>query len=163
MKSHHYHTTTVWTGNQGSGTSEYKAYERSHLIQVDGKPTIEGSSDPAFRGDKTKYTPEDMLVASISTCHMLWYLHLCAVNGVIVTGYTDHAEGVMEEDSKGSGIFTEVILHPLVTIKERGMQERANALHHDANKMCFIANSVKFPVYHKPQAIVMESAERVNV
>jgi organic hydroperoxide reductase OsmC/OhrA len=163
MKLHHYNTTTTWTGNQGSGTSEYKAYERSHLIQVEGKPSIEGSSDAAFRGDKTKYTPEDMLVASISTCHMLWYLHLCSVNGVIVTSYTDQATGVMEEDSQGSGIFTEVTLHPVVIIREEAMKEKANALHHDANKMCFIANSLKFPVYHKPKANVKESAGEVNV
>jgi len=163
MKLHHYSTTTIWTGNQGLGTSEYKAYERSHLIQVEGKPSIEGSSDAAFRGDKTKYTPEDMLVASISTCHMLWYLHLCAVNGVIVTAYTDQAKGIMEEDSKGSGIFKEITLHPMVTVKEQGMIDQANALHHEANKMCFIANSVKFPVHHKPQTVVLESTENVNV
>lgn len=163
MKLHHYNTTTVWTGNRGLGTSEYKSYERAHLIQVEGKPDIEGSSDAAFRGDKTKYTPEDMLVASISTCHMLWYLHLCAVNGVIITAYVDRAKGVMTEDSKGSGVFTEVTLHPQVTVNEQSMLEKARALHHDANKMCFIANSVKFPVYHKPEIIVTKSAENVNV
>jgi organic hydroperoxide reductase OsmC/OhrA len=153
MKQHHYHSTTTWTGNRGSGTSDYKAYERSHLISVDGKPDIEGSSDAAFRGDKSKHTPEDMLVISLSTCHMLWYLHLCAVNGVVVTEYVDNATGIMEEDAKGSGYFKEVTLHPRVTVSDKAMIEKANALHHEANNMCFIANSVKFPVYHKALAV----------
>lgn len=162
MKLHHYHSTTTWTGNRGAGTSDYKSYERAHLISVEGKPDIEGSSDAAFRGDKTKYTPEDMLVISLSTCHMLWYLHLCAVNGVVVTEYVDKATGIMEEDAKGGGYFKEVTLHPRVTVSDKGMIEKANALHHEASNMCFIANSVKFPVYHKATAIEA-SVEKINI
>jgi organic hydroperoxide reductase OsmC/OhrA len=160
MRLHHYHATTTWTGNRGEGTADYKVYERAHLISVKGKPDIEGSSDVAFRGDKSKYTPEDMLVCSLSTCHMLWYLHLCAVNGVVVTAYVDKAVGIMQEDDKGSGYFTEVTLHPRVSVSEKNMIEKANALHHEANKMCFVANSVKFPVYHKPVAVEATLVEK---
>src|SRR5688572_6604565 len=102
MPLHHYQTKTIWTGNLGAGTKEYKAYERDHLIRIEGKPDIQGSSDPAFRGDKTKHTPEDLFVSTLSTCHMLWYLHLCAKHGIVVTAYVDNASGVMEEHDDGS-------------------------------------------------------------
>lgn len=154
MKHHHYNATITWTGNRGSGTSDYRAYERSHHIAIKGKAILEGSSDAAFRGDPTKHTPEDMLVTSLSTCHMLWYLHLCAVNGVVVTDYVDHATGVMEENSDGSGQFIGVTLNPIVTVQSEEMSERARALHHDATRKCFIARSVNFDVQHKPQIVV---------
>lgn len=154
MRLHHYKTKTTWTGNVGQGTSAYKAYERSHIISVAGKPDIQGSSDASFRGDKTKHTPEDLFVSTLSTCHMLWYLHLCAVNGVIVTEYHDEATGTMEETPDGSGRFTVVTLNPVVSVAEENMIDKANALHHDAHKMCFIANSVNFAVTHEPTARV---------
>jgi len=150
MPEHHYKATVTWTGNRGSGTSGYRAYERSHLISVEGKPDIPGSSDPAFRGDRTRYNPEELLVASISSCHMLWYLHLCSEAGVIVVDYVDEATGTMEETADGGGRFKEVILHPKVTVSDQSMTEKANELHHRANKLCFIANSVNFPILHKP-------------
>lgn len=146
---HHYKLTVTWTGNIGAGTSGYRAFERSHIIEVENKPDLAGSSDPAFRGDKTKHNPEDLLVASLSSCHMLWYLHLCSEAGVIVTDYVDHATGTMIETSNGGGHFTEVTLHPTVTVTEQSMIEKANALHHKANELCFIANSVNFPVLHQ--------------
>ena len=145
---HHYNLTLKWTGNKGTGTSDYRAYERSHTICVDGKTEISVSSDPAFRGDKTKYNPEEFLVAAISSCHMLSYLHLCAVAGVVVTDYVDHATGIMVETPNGSGHFTEVTLNPIVTVTEISMIEKANELHKKANELCFIANSVNFPVGH---------------
>lgn len=148
MKLHRYKATISWTGDLGNGTSGYKNYSRDHAISIKGKPTIEGSSDPDFRGNKEKYSPEDLLVTSLSACHMLWYLHLCSVNDVIVTEYVDHVVGVMEETSDGSGQFTEVILYPEVHVTETGMINRATSLHADAHKMCFIARSVKFPVRH---------------
>lgn len=154
MRVHHYNIKTTWTGNRGQGTSEYKSYDRSHTISIEGKPDIQGSSDAAFRGDKTRHTPEDLFVSTLSTCHMLWYLHLCAVNGVIVLEYTDQAIGALEEDTSGSGHFTEVTLNPVVVVSEKSMIEKANALHHDAHKMCFIANSINFPVTHKPTSLV---------
>ena len=154
MRLHHYKAKTTWTGNTGQGTSAYKAYERSHTISIDGKPDILGSSDASFRGDKSKHTPEDLFVSTLSTCHMLWYLHLCSVNGVAVTDYYDEATGQMEEAPDGSGRFTTVTLYPVVTVTEESMIDKANALHHDAHKMCFIANSVNFPVTHEPTARV---------
>lgn len=151
---HHYESTIRWTGNTGPGTTDYKAYERSHTASVDGKAIIACSSDPKFRGDKQKHNPEELLVTSLSSCHMLWYLHLCSAHGVVVTGYTDKASGAMEENADGSGQFTEVLLSPVVIVKEENMISKALALHEEANKMCFIARSVKFPVRHKPTAIV---------
>ena len=150
---HNYKLTVKWTGNNGTGTSNYKEFERNHSILVDDKVEILGSSDPAFRGDKTKHNPEDLLVASVSACHMLWYLHLCAVAGVIVIAYIDNATGIMIENANGGGKFTEVTLNPTVTITDISMTEKANELHKKANELCFVANSLNFPVYHKPTCI----------
>ena len=147
---HNYEATTTWTGNRGSGTSDYRSYDRNHDISVTNKPTLLCSSDPSFRGDKMRHNPEELLVASLSGCHMLWFLHLCAVNGVVVTQYKDEASGKMEENPDGSGQFVEVTLSPVVTVAEKNMVGTAEALHQKANSMCFIARSVKFPVHHKP-------------
>jgi organic hydroperoxide reductase OsmC/OhrA len=117
---------------------------------VSDKPDISGSADPAFRGDKTKHNPEELLLASLSSCHMLSYLHLCAVAGVVVTDYIDHATGIMIETSAGGGRFSEATLNPIVTVTEDSMTQKANELHKKANEICFIANSVNFPVHHKP-------------
>ncbi len=139
-----------WTGNKGKGTSAYSAYSRNHVIRVNGKTEIAASSDPSFRGDISRYNPEELLVASLSSCHMLWYLHLCSEAGVIVTAYSDHAVGIMHETETGSGHFEEVTLFPQVKVTDSSMIETANALHKRANEFCFIANSVRFPVHHKP-------------
>lgn len=149
-KLHHYKTIVKWTGNLGTGTDTYKSYERNHTISVDGKQPILGSSDAAFRGDKSKHNPEELLVSSLSSCHMLWYLHLCAEAGVIVTEYSDNATSVMQETSNGGGHFTEVTLSPVVTVTSESMVKKATELHAKANELCFIANSVKFPVKHNP-------------
>ncbi len=154
MKDHHYKITVQWTGNKGTGTSSYRDYERSHSISAENKPTIEGSSDPAFRGDKTKYNPEEMFLSSISSCHMLWYLHFCSEAGIVVTDYIDNAAGIMKESPNGSGYFIEVTLNPIVTVSEEKMVEKAKELHHKANDFCFIANSVNFPVKHIPKVLV---------
>lgn len=149
-KEHNYKLSIRWTGNKGEGTKNYTAYERSHVIKVENKPDISGSSDPAFRGDSTRYNPEELLVASLSSCHMLWYLHLCAEAKVIVIDYVDHATGKMVETENGGGCFTEVTLHPVVTVKEASMLRNARELHLKAHEPCFIANSVNFPVYLDP-------------
>jgi organic hydroperoxide reductase OsmC/OhrA len=151
-RQHLYKATIKWTGNNGKGTDNYSNYERSHLIVIENKPDILGSSDPAFRGDKTKHNPEDLLVSSCSSCHMLWYLHLCSEAGVIVTDYIDNSTGIMIETSNGGGKFTEVILNPIVIVSEPHMIDKANELHKKANELCFIANSVNFPVRHNPTA-----------
>lgn len=149
---HHYKASITWTGNKGTGTDNYRNYDRSHTISMENKADILGSSDPSFRGDKTRHNPEELLVASLSTCHMLWYLHLCSEAGVTVVDYIDHATGTMIETSNGGGQFTEVSLHPMVTVKEESMIDKANELHAKANELCFIANSVNFPVKHEPTA-----------
>ena len=146
MKTHDYEVSIAWTGNTGDGTSTYKGYMRDHVIQGEGKPTIKASSDPAFRGDPARYSPEDLLVASLSSCHMLWYLHLCSVSGINVLEYADRASGSMEVGADGSGRFVRVVLRPQVRIAPGGDPARARALHEDAHRLCFIANSVNFPV-----------------
>lgn len=152
-KEHHYAVAVEWTGNTGSGTAAYRSYERAHVISAphDGKPAIPGSSDPAFRGDPARWNPEELLVAALSACHKLWYLHLCAVNGVVVTGYVDQASGVMIEDADGVGRFRRVVLRPVVTVTPASDAGRARALHDEAHRHCFIANSVHFPVEHEPE------------
>jgi organic hydroperoxide reductase OsmC/OhrA len=145
VKQHTYKMKTTWTGNDGQGTSSYKAYRRDHLIDAEGKPPIPGSSDPAFRGDSSRYNPEELLVSALSTCHMLAYLHLCAVNGIVVEEYLDTADGMMRENPDGSGEFTKVVLHPKVKISA-GDGAKAQSLHDDAHHLCFIARSVNFPV-----------------
>ena len=156
MHQHLYNIALEWTGNAGSGTLNYKSYERSHTIQAKGKQIIFGSSDPAFRGNPTEYNPEELFTAALSSCHMLWYLHLCAVNNIVVLEYTDSSIGTMEEADDGSGKFSEVLLQPIVTVKEESMVAKANELHHEANKMCFLARSCNFPVRHKPEARVKD-------
>ncbi|HZW93399.1 MAG TPA: OsmC family protein [Candidatus Eremiobacteraceae bacterium] len=146
MKQHTYEVQVAWTGNQGQGTKAYKSYKRDHAITAAGKPPLLASSDPAFCGDPARYNPEELLVASLSSCHMLWYLHLCAVNGVVVTDYQDDATGVMNENRDGSGAFVEVTLHPRVTIEGDADRAKALSLHEEAHHKCFIANSVNFPV-----------------
>lgn len=148
MKTHQYNVTITWTGNTGTGTKTYTSYERAHEISAAGKPVIKGSSDPAFRGDTIRYNPEELFVSSLSTCHMLWYLSLCAKAGIVVTDYIDHAEGTMTEAANGGGRFSEVLLKPVVTITDEAMIEKAQQLHHEANHLCFIANSCNFPVKH---------------
>ena len=155
-KQHQYELTIQWTGNQGTGTNTYRSYERSHIISAENKPEIIASSDPAFRGDKTKYNPEELLIASLSSCHMLSYLHMCAVAGIVVLDYTDKATGIMVETPDGGGHFTEVTLYPVVIVANSSMIDKANELHHQANKLCFIANSCNFPVHHQPTCIVAE-------
>lgn len=147
MASTHRYTATVeWTGNTGEGTRTYKSYERANVISVTGKPPIPGSSDPAFRGDASRYNPEDLLVASLSQCHMLWFLHLAAVAKIVVVAYVDNATGTMIEDESGGGRFHEVVLAPDVTIDGLFDTAKIEALHHEAHEKCFIANSVNFPV-----------------
>jgi organic hydroperoxide reductase OsmC/OhrA len=146
MKRHTYEVEVEWTGNRGEGTRTYSGYRRDHVIQGDGKPAIPGSSDPSFRGDMARYNPEELLVASLSACHMLWYLHLCSANGIAVVEYRDAAAGVMREHEDGTGEFVEVTLRPVVRVRGGDDQARALALHEEAHRCCFIARSVKFPV-----------------
>lgn len=153
-KTHHYSQKVKWTGNQGKGTSSYKDYSRDYEIEVPGKPILRGSSDPNFLGDSSKFNPEDLLVSTLSTCHLLWYLHLCSVNKITVTSYEDFPEGIMQENKDGSGQFTEVTLKPKIIILEEEKIDLAHQLHHKANQMCFIARSVNFKVLHEPEIVI---------
>lgn len=151
MKDHRYKIQTRWTGNQGTGTSAYNAYRRDHEVTANGKLSpIPGSSDPHFRGDASRYNPEELLVASLSTCHMLWMLHLCADAGIAVIEYTDEAEGLMRENPDGSGEFVSVTLHPKITTSDPARTGDAISLNHRAHQLCFIARSVNFSVNVEP-------------
>ena len=156
-KQHRYSIQVKWTGNLGQGTSGYRAYSRNHEIAAPGKPVVPGSSDPTFRGDPERYNPEELLVTSLSTCHMLWYLHLCAEAKIVVLHYEDDASGVMEETPDGGGRFTQVVLKPRVVITASEDLERAEALHERAHHLCFIANSVNFPVRCEPLTHVADA------
>ncbi len=153
MKHHTYKVQIDWDGNDGIGTKTYKGYRRDHIIESEGKPQIQGSSDPSFRGDAGRYNPEELLVASLSACHMLWYLHLCSVNQVTVLDYRDAASGLMEEHDDGSGAFVRVVLQPKVVVSAADDRDKALALHREAHRCCFIANSVKFPVDISPEIL----------
>jgi organic hydroperoxide reductase OsmC/OhrA len=149
-RTHRYEVTVTWTGNTGVGTRSYKEYSRAHTISAGDKPDLAGSADPAFRGEAERWNPEDMLVAALSACHKLWYLHLCAVKGVTVLSYVDHAEGTMVEGD-APGRFTEVVLRPEIRIAEADRLQDASNLHAQAHAQCFIANSVNFPVRCEPK------------
>ena len=148
---HHYESLLIWDGNRGDGTATYAGYGREYRVVVSSKPELQGSADPAFRGDAAKWNPEDLFLAAISSCHMLSYLALCARNGVNVLEYEDRATGVMKEDGKGGGRFEEVLLHPMVVVGAADQVERAIALHERAHALCFIANSCSVPIHHKPE------------
>lgn len=149
-KHHNYATTVTWTGNTGNGTTDAAAYERAHTLSIKGKPDLQCSSDTPFRGDGSKHNPEDMFLYALSSCHMLWYLHLCADAGIIVTDYTDNATARMLQQDTGGGHFEEVVLHPVVTITDASKTGLADSLHDKAHEKCFIANSCNFPVRHEP-------------
>ncbi len=149
-KTHEYDVTVTWTGNHGPGTTTYTSYGREHEITSLGAPMIVGTADPAFRGDPARWNPEQLQVAALSQCHMLWYLNLVAAAGVVVTAYEDDAHGVMTQDSSGAGQFESVTLHPRVTITADSDEKAALRLHGDVPAFCFIARSVNFPVHHRP-------------
>lgn len=150
MKEHHYKLSAVWHGNKGTGTSGLRAYDRSHTVSIEGKPELHLTTDNPHVGDKSKLNPEDLLVTAVSSCHMLSYLYVCAMEGVVVTDYVDNARGLMIEDDKGGGKFKEVILNPIVTVANESMMDSARSLHHKAHEICYIANSVNFEVKCEP-------------
>jgi organic hydroperoxide reductase OsmC/OhrA len=154
QRTHRYHVEVTWTGNRGQGTTGYRDYDRTLEVHGDGKPPIPGSSDPVFRGEPERWNPEELLVVALSQCHLLWYLHLAAVAGVVVVAYADSPEGTMVEGDDGGGRFTEVVLRPSVTVAGADMVDKAASLHARAHELCFIANSVNFPVRHEPTTTV---------
>jgi organic hydroperoxide reductase OsmC/OhrA len=145
-KEHHYKLTAEWTGNTGDGTENIRTYDRSHTVHILGKPDLFLTTDNPLVGDKSKLNPEDLLVSALSSCHMLSYLYVCALEGVVVTNYIDEATGVMIENEDGGGNFREVTLNPKVRVADESMIDKANELHHRAHEVCYIANSVNFEV-----------------
>jgi organic hydroperoxide reductase OsmC/OhrA len=152
-REHRYSVSITWKGNLGKGTSGYRDYSRDYEISSDGKLAIQGSADPVFRGERSRWNPEELLVASLAACHKLSYLYLAAQAGIVVTAYADRAEGVMEVGRDGVGRFKSVVLHPTVTVAAGSDEERARALHKPAHENCFIANSVNFPVQCEPEIV----------
>lgn len=152
-KQHTYPARVVWTGNRGEGTQHYKGYDRTWDLAVEGKPVVSCSNDPVLGGDPAKYNPEDMLIAALTSCHMLWYLHLSSNAGVTVVAYEDNpvGEGVMNPDASGN--FTSATLHPKVTVVAGSDLEKARTLHGEVHKYCFIARSVNFPITIEPEII----------
>lgn len=156
MATHHYEVRVEWTGNTGSGTADYRSYRRDTVTTAGDKSVLQGSSDPAFRGDPNRWNPEDLLLASLSQCHLLWYLHLAAGAGVVVTDYVDDPVATMAMNADGSGQFERVMLRPSVAIANPDDESRAIELHDGAHKMCFIARSVNFPVDCEPTVTVQQ-------
>ena len=152
-KTHQYSVDLKWVGNLGTGTKEFTGYKRDHVISAAGKGDILGSSDPAFRGDPTRWNPEESLVHSIAACHKLWYLHLCFDAGVNVLAYEDTAKGQMAENGDGSGQFEWVHLYPRVLIDAQSDAQKARALHGEVGAVCFIARSVNFDIFHTPTIV----------
>ncbi len=155
---HTYSVKVDWTGAGEAGTSSYTSYDRDHVVYLGDKPPLPGSADPSFRGDADRYSPEELFVASLSQCHMLWFLHRAAIAGVVVTGYHDRATGTMRVETAGAGQFTEVTLHPQVTVRDEVSDEQIADLHQQAHDHCFIARSVNFPVRHLPLTTAREPA-----
>ncbi len=159
IREHRYALRSVWTGNRGTGTSGYRDYDRTVRVAVDDKAVLEASADKPFRGDPAKWNPEDLLLAALSECHLLSYLHACVEAGVVVESYSDEATGLMTEDGRGGGAFTEVVLHPRVVVAEASMIPAAQAAHAQAHDWCFIANSVNFPVRHDAEVSAARAGE----
>lgn len=151
---HNYKLTAEWTGNKGDGTKNVRTYDRSHTISIQGKPDLFLTTDNPAVGDKSKLNPEDLLVSALSSCHMLSYLYLCSLEGVIITSYLDNATGIMIENESGGGKFKEVTLNPIVSVTEVCMVEKAIALHQKAHEICYIANSVNFEVKCNPTCTI---------
>ncbi|TCM70750.1 organic hydroperoxide reductase OsmC/OhrA [Acinetobacter calcoaceticus] len=156
MALHQYQVEVHWEGNTGTGTSSYQAYKRDFLIKNPQKSSIAGSADPAYLGDMTRWNPEDLIVAAVSSCHQLWYLHLCAVNQIQVLSYVDHAVGYMQDnDPIKRGHMTEIKLRPQVTLSQNSDVNLAAALHEQAHHECMIANSVNFPIHCEANFIIV--------
>ena len=154
---HQYAVQVEWLGDRGEGTANYRAYGRQHVVRVAGKlHDIAGSSDRVFHGDRDRWNPEELLLAALSQCHMLSYLHVATRHGVVVRGYTDAASGTMIEDGRGGGAFSEAVLRPRVVVADASMVATANEIHEEAAEKCFIAASVAFPVRHEPIAVVAD-------
>jgi organic hydroperoxide reductase OsmC/OhrA len=148
-KTHEFTSMILWTGDRGAGTREYRGYDRNWRIVTPGKASIECSNDPVLGGDPSKPNPEDLLLSSLASCHMLWYLHLACDAGIVVKGYEDTPLGVGETGSRGEGRFVRAVLRPRIVVARGADLVRADKLHHEVHQFCFIARSVNFPVSYE--------------
>ena len=146
MAEHEYSARVVWTGNRGQGTATYRGYDRTWEVQTPGKSVIPCSNDPLLGGDPTLHNPEDLLIAALSSCHMLWFLHLASDAGIAVQAYQDDPLVIGESLPSGAGRFLRATLRPDITVPKGTDLEKAEAIHHDIHKYCYIARSVNFPV-----------------
>lgn len=159
-----YAPRVTWKGNLGTGTSSYAAYSREYVITANGKTqTISGSAEEAFRGDAKLFNPDELFAASLASCHMLWYLHLCADEGIIVLAYTDSVECVLTEEEDGGGSITSITLCPEVVLADISRAERAKELHYEAGKKCFIANTCKCPIYYQPACVSPDTIQSTEL
>jgi len=156
---HLYRLTASWTGNKGDGNKNIRTYDRSHTVSIQGKPELHLTTDNAAVGDKSKLNPEDLLVTALSSCHMLSYLYVCSLEGIVIHDYTDNATGIMVE-KEGGGSFKEVTLNPTFSVENESMVQRAIELHHKAHEVCYIANSVNFEVKCNPACSVFKREHR---
>ncbi|SMH34935.1 Organic hydroperoxide reductase OsmC/OhrA [Rathayibacter oskolensis] len=154
---HDYAVSVVWQGDRGTGTSGYREYGRQTVLSAEGPESILASADKPFRGDTDRWNPEQLLLAALAQCHLLSYLHVAVKNGVVVTGYADDAVGRMVQEGEG-GRFVSVTLRPRVRVAEESMIEIAQTLHAEASRLCFIANSVSFPVGHEPTTVAGDAS-----
>lgn len=138
--------TVAWTGNRGDGTASYRGYDRTWQIATPGKPPVACSNDPRLGGDPALHNPEDLLIAALSACHMLWYLHLASETGIVVESYVDDPLGHGESTPDGAGRFVGATLRPHIRVRHGTDLARAEAIHHEIAAVCFIARSVAFPV-----------------
>jgi organic hydroperoxide reductase OsmC/OhrA len=152
LSQHRYAIEIEWTGNRGTGTSAYRAYGRDHVVRAAGVPDLLGSADSTFHGDRGRWNPELFLLAALSECHMLSYLHVATKHAVVVTGYRDEAQGTLRLNSDGSGEFTEAVLRPCVELGDESQRDLADSLHAEAHRLCFIARSVHFEVRAEPRS-----------
>ena len=153
-EAHDFTAKVVWTGNRGEGTAHYRAYDRTWELRSEGKPVVPCSNDPRLGGDPRLYNPEDMLIAALSSCHMLWYLHLASDAGITVLGYEDDPVGHGESEPSGAGRFTGATLRPRITVAAGTDLARADAIHREIHKVCFIARSVAFPVAFEARYVI---------
>ncbi len=151
-RDHRFELALEWTGNRGRGTADARAFGRDHVVRIPGKPELLGSAARVFHGDADRWNPEEMLIAALAQCHLLSYLYVAARAGVVVESYVDDADGVLEVDADGAGRITAVTLRPVVTVSA-GDPDAALRLHDEAHRLCFIANSVAFPVHREPRIV----------
>ncbi|MDW5291019.1 OsmC family protein [Formosa sp. PL04] len=127
---------------------------KTHQVFLEDGKTFEVSAAKAFKGDASKYNPEELLMAALSSCHFMSYIYVCEQAGIFILKYSDNVEGFLKLNDDGSGAFTKIILKPKVTIKTVELKELAEALHTKAGRLCFIANSCAFEIEYKPRILI---------